>query len=256
MPGPGTRGAGRDGRYRLLDSLPPEGPSCVLPGSEKTVLSLPRAGVGASQQLQAQPRGGGRTSDPQEAVEGALGPTERRAGMPSARPCPAILCPPRPGGSTGAPTAKGLPLDQRLPADGLGTWFTHTQPLPAEQPSFGHPRGLGPLTQSSQSSSKLCSLSPRGQHTVPGEECSQGVSPRLPALSEVEDSQSVLMEAVRPRLGPGRPRALQKACKKSGSCLPPGQGRQGTEGDQASLGNLSKPIAQPLRGQPHPQETG
>lgn len=135
--------------------------------------------------------------------------------------------------------------------------LVHSHPAPpAEQPSFGHPRGLGPLTQSSQSSSKLCSLSPRGQHTVPGEECSQGVSPRLPALSEVEDSQSVLMEAVRPRLGPGRPRALQKACKKSGSCLPPGKGRQGTEGDQASLGNLSKPIAQPLRGQPHPQETG
>ncbi|ELR44867.1 Lysyl oxidase-like protein 1 [Bos mutus] len=53
----GGGGAGRDGRYRLLDSLPPEGPSCVLPGSRKTVLSLPQAGVGASRQLQAQPRG-------------------------------------------------------------------------------------------------------------------------------------------------------------------------------------------------------
>ena len=96
------------------------------------MLSLPRAGVGASRQLQAQPGGGGRTSDLQEAVEGALGPTERksrgRAEMQSAGPCPATLCPPSPGGSNGAPKAKGLPLDQRLPADGLGTWFTHTQP--------------------------------------------------------------------------------------------------------------------------------
>lgn len=75
--------------------------------------------------------GGGRTSDLQEAVEGALGPTERkprgRAEMLSAGPCPTTLCPPSPGGSNGAPKAKGLPLDQRLPADGLGTWLTHTQ---------------------------------------------------------------------------------------------------------------------------------
>lgn len=152
------------------------------------------------------PRGSG--SGPGSHREEARG----RAGMPSAGPCPATLCPPSPGGSNRAPKAKGLPLDQRLPADGPGTWFPHTQHPPAEQPNFGHPRGLGPLTQSSQSSSRLCSLNPRGQHTVSGEECSQGVSPRLPALSEVEDSQSVLMEAVRPRLGPGRPRALQKAC--------------------------------------------
>ena len=90
--------------------------------------------------------------------------------------------------------------------------LVHSHPAPpAEQPSFCHPRGLGPLTQSSQSSSRLCSLNSHGQHTVSGEECSQRVSPRLPALSEVEDSQSVLMEAVRPRLGPGQPRALQKA---------------------------------------------